>query len=104
MNAWSTDKIAVTGLVLALLVSIIAGIWTGNGVELQTTIASGLVGYIGRAMQEKISDYLHHDNENGGSHASQVLSKVETTAAQAQVALNAVENIAKAINPEKKGQ
>ncbi len=52
MNKWSADKIAVIGLVTALIISILAGIWSGNGVELQTTIASGLVGYIGRAIQE----------------------------------------------------
>lgn len=53
MDKWSPDKIAVIGLVTALILSIAAGIWTGNGVELQTTIASGLVGYIGRAIQEE---------------------------------------------------
>ena len=53
MTKWSSDKIAVFGLVAALIISIIAGIWTGNGVELQTTIASGLVGYIGRVIQEE---------------------------------------------------
>lgn len=53
MNKWSSDKIAVFGLVAALIISIIAGIFTGNGVELQTTIASGLVGYIGRVIQER---------------------------------------------------
>lgn len=52
MKYWTSDKIAVVGLVSALILSIIAGIWTGNGVELQTTIASGLVGYIGRVIQE----------------------------------------------------
>lgn len=52
MKDWSSDKIAIIGLVSALILSIIAGIWTGNGVELQTTIASGLVGYIGRVIQE----------------------------------------------------
>lgn len=53
MKNWSADKIAVFGLVIALIISIIAGIYTGNGVELQTTIASGLVGYIGRVIQER---------------------------------------------------
>lgn len=53
MNKWSSDKIAVAGLVFALIISIIVGIFTGNGVELQTTIASGLVGYIGRVIQER---------------------------------------------------
>lgn len=52
LKYWTSDKIAVVGLVAALILSIIAGIWTGNGVELQTTIASGLVGYIGRVIQE----------------------------------------------------
>ena len=53
MKNWSADEIGVFGLIVALIISIIAGIWTGNGVELQTTIASGLVGYIGRAIQER---------------------------------------------------
>lgn len=53
MKNWSADKIAVFGLVIALIISIVAGIYTGNGVELQTTIASGLVGYIGRVIQER---------------------------------------------------
>ena len=52
MKYWSADKIAVVGLVSALILSILAGIWSDKGVELQTTIASGLVGYIGRAIQE----------------------------------------------------
>lgn len=53
MTRWSADKIAVFGLIVALITSIVVGIWTGNGVELQTTIASGLVGYIGRVIQER---------------------------------------------------
>lgn len=52
MNKWSTDKIAVVGLVVALLISIIAGIWTGNDVELQMAIAGGLLGYIRRNVQD----------------------------------------------------
>ena len=53
MKNLSPDKIAVIGLVAALILSILAGIVTGSGVELQTTIASGLVGYIGRVIQEE---------------------------------------------------
>ena len=53
MKNLSSDKIAVLGLCIALILSIVAGIYTGNGVELQTTIASGLVGYIGRVIQEE---------------------------------------------------
>lgn len=57
MKNLSTDKIAVIGLVAALLLSIVAGIYTGNGVELQTNIASGLVGYIGgRVIRQERSD------------------------------------------------
>lgn len=41
----STDVIVGTGLVIVLLASIVIG----SGTELQTTIASGLVGYMGRA-------------------------------------------------------
>lgn len=53
MKNLTPDKIAVIGLVVALIVSIFAGIYTGNGVELQNTIAAGLVGYIGRVIQEE---------------------------------------------------
>ena len=57
MKNLSTDKIAVIGLVAALLLSIVAGVYTGNGVELQTNIASGLVGYIGgRVIRQERSD------------------------------------------------
>lgn len=53
MKDWSTDKIVGTGLVISLMLSIVVGIWTGNGVELQTTIASGLIGFMGRVAMEK---------------------------------------------------
>ena len=53
MKNLNPDKIAVIGLVAALILSILAGIVTGSGVELQTTIASGLEGYIGRVIQEE---------------------------------------------------
>ncbi|MBQ3337577.1 MAG: hypothetical protein IJG80_09260 [Selenomonadaceae bacterium] len=53
MKNLNPDKIAVIGLVAALILSILAGIVMGSGVELQTTIASGLVGYIGRVIQEE---------------------------------------------------
>lgn len=53
MKNLSSDKIAIIGLAIALNLSIIVGIYTGNGVELQMTIASFFVGYIGRVIQEK---------------------------------------------------
>lgn len=53
MKNFTSDKIAVLGLVSALILSIIASVWTGNGVELQTTIAGVLGGYIGRVLQEE---------------------------------------------------
>ncbi len=43
-----TDLIVGAGLVIALL----ASIFTGGSVELQTTIGSGLIGYLGRVVQE----------------------------------------------------
>lgn len=48
MKNFTADKIAVIGLVAALILSIVAGIFTGNGVELQMNIASALGGYMGR--------------------------------------------------------
>ena len=53
MKNWSADKIAVVGLVTALLISIIAGIWTGEGSELQNTIVGSLLGYLGRVIHER---------------------------------------------------
>lgn len=41
----TTDLIVGTGLILALL----AAIFAGGSTELQTTLGSGLVGYLGRA-------------------------------------------------------
>ena len=68
MNDWSTDKIVGSGLVIALIVSIIAGVWTGNGIELQTTLGSGLIGYMGRAVQEKAYEIIRKvkNNEDNG--------------------------------------
>lgn len=53
MSNWSTDKIVGVGLVIALIVSIGAGVYTGTGAELQTTLASGLIGFIGRVGLDK---------------------------------------------------
>lgn len=44
------DMIVGTGLVVALL----AAIFCGGSTELQTTLASGLTGYLGRSALEKI--------------------------------------------------
>lgn len=52
MHKYTTDKIAVIGLVAALLLSIIVGIFTGSGTELQMNIASAIGGYMGRVIQE----------------------------------------------------
>jgi hypothetical protein len=41
----STDKIIAVGLVVALLLSIVCGLSS----ELQTNIAVGLIGYLGKA-------------------------------------------------------
>ncbi len=49
MHKFTSDKIAVIGLVVALILSIVVGIFTGNGVELQMNIASALGGYMGRS-------------------------------------------------------
>lgn len=48
----STDMIVGTGLIIALLLSIgMGGSW-----ELQTSLASGLTGYLGRSAVERIND------------------------------------------------
>ena len=60
MSKWNADKIAVFGLVAALIISIVAGIFTGNGVEVQTTIASGLVGYIGKVIREGVTAMIYN--------------------------------------------
>jgi hypothetical protein len=44
----TTDLIVGTGLVIALIVSI----FCGAGSELQTTLGSGLIGYLGRTAME----------------------------------------------------
>ena len=45
----TTDTIVGTGLVTALILSI----FTGGSTELQTTLASGLVGFLGRSALEQ---------------------------------------------------
>lgn len=45
----TTDMIVGTGLVMALL----AVIFCGGSTELQTTLGSGLIGYLGRTAIEK---------------------------------------------------
>ena len=48
----TTDMIVGTGLVVALL----AAIFCGGSAELQTTLGSGLVGYLGRSAIENRKD------------------------------------------------
>ena len=50
----TTDMIVGTGLVVALL----AAIFCGGSAELQTTLGSGLVGYLGRSAIENRKDDL----------------------------------------------
>lgn len=50
----TTDMIVGTGLVLALL----AAIFCGGSTELQTTIGSGLIGYLGRTAIDGRKDDL----------------------------------------------
>lgn len=45
---FSTDMIIGVGLVIALL----ASIFTGDSSGLQNTLGSGLIGYLGRVVQE----------------------------------------------------
>lgn len=46
---FTTDIIVGAGLVTALILSI----FTGGSAELQTTLASGLVGFLGRSALER---------------------------------------------------
>ena len=46
---FTTDIIVGSGLVTALILSI----FTGGSTELQTTLASGLVGFLGRSALEQ---------------------------------------------------
>ena len=48
----TTDMIVGTGLVIALL----AAIFCGGSTELQTTLGSGLIGYLGRTAIENRKD------------------------------------------------
>lgn len=48
----TTDMIVGTGLIAALL----AAIFLGGSTELQTTLASGLIGYLGRTAIENRKD------------------------------------------------
>lgn len=57
MKYLSTDKIAVIGLVAALLLSVISCIFSGTGGEVTNNIASLLGGYIGgRVIKQERSD------------------------------------------------
>ena len=89
MSNWSVDKIIGTGLIIALILSILAGTWTGGGVELQTTIASGLLGFLGRiAMSDG-----QRQNQTARSQTSEALGKIATTASEAQKVMEAVDTI-----------
>lgn len=48
----TTDMIVGTGLIVALL----AAIFCGGSTELQTTLGSGLIGYLGRTAIERKDD------------------------------------------------
>ena len=50
----TTDMIVGTGLVAALL----AAIFLGGSTEMQNTVASGLIGYLGRTAIENRKDDL----------------------------------------------
>lgn len=90
MSSWSVDKIIGTGLIAALILSILAGTWTGGGVELQTTIASGLLGFLGRIA---MSDGQRQNKAPAQSQTSEALGKIATTASDAQKVVDAMESI-----------
>lgn len=90
MSNWSVDKIIGTGLIIALILSILAGTWAGGGVELQTTIASGLLGFLGRIA---MSDGQRQNQVPAQSQTSEALGKIATTASEAQKVMEAVDTI-----------
>ena len=90
MSNWSVDKIIGTGLIIALILSILAGTWTGGGVELQTTIASGLLGFLGRIA---MSDGQRQNQVPAQSQTSEALGKIAETASEAQKIVGAVDAI-----------
>lgn len=67
MTTWDTDKILGTGLVLALIIFILGEfitVITGHEplpMEIAGTIVTGLVGYMGRSLAEKLKS-----NDNNG--------------------------------------
>lgn len=90
MSNWSVDKIIGTGLILSLILSILAGVWTGNGVELQTTIASGLLGFLGRIA---MTEGQKLNQSPAQSQTSEALGKISQTASEAQKIVEAVDTI-----------
>lgn len=94
MSNLGTDRIVGTGLIIALLISIIASIWTGNGNELQTSIASGLLGYLGRTTMG--------NSDRPQSQTSQTFGRISDTAAQAQNVVDALETISHIVKSETK--
>jgi len=62
LNDWNTDKIISAGLILALILlvigNVIVGLYTGNfpPTDLPSNIASGLIGYMGKAFIDKLKD------------------------------------------------
>ena len=71
MTTWDTDKILGTGLVLALIIFILGEfitVITGHEplpMEIAGTIVTGLVGYMGRSLAEKLkSNGNNGDDKN----------------------------------------
>lgn len=84
MKDMSLDKIVGYGLVATLIISVVGGLFTGQGGhELQSAIAGGLLGFLRGVSMEKTQQ----------SKTAETLGKVAQTATQAQTAVNAVESI-----------
>lgn len=70
MTNWDTDKILGTGLVLALILFLFGefvAVITGHEplpMEIAGTIVTGLVGYMGRSLAEKLKTNERNDDKS----------------------------------------
>ncbi|MBQ7477856.1 MAG: hypothetical protein IJT01_03010 [Selenomonadaceae bacterium] len=84
MKDVSLDKIVGIGLTITLLVSVVGGMLTGStGHEMQASIAGGLLGFLRGVTLDRSQP----------QSPGETLGKIAATAAEAQKAVQAAENI-----------